>query len=84
MVINATRSRRGYRVGPRSRGAASGLGCTPAEYLAKHGAPKKRPTQQLMMRRPQATINWAVRNGHRVVNVIRPLPVMQLIKSRSF
>ena len=83
MVVNATRSNRGYRVGPRSRGAASGLGCTPAEYMAKHGKPKTRPQQQLISHRPKAQVTWSGRNGHRVVTVTRKPQVLQLVKSRS-
>ena len=82
MVINATRSKRGYRVGPRSRGAASGLGCTPSEYMAKNGKPKVRSQQQLMTHRPKAQVTFTNVRGHRVVSVKRQPEVLQLTKAR--
>ena len=35
-----------------------------------------------MQLRPKATIFWTEANGHRVVEVRRPLPVMQILKAR--
>ena len=42
----------------------------------------RKPANNIISHRPKATVTWTVRNGHRVVNVSRPVPVLQLIKAR--
>ena len=84
MIINAKRCSRGYRVGARSRSIVSGLGCTPKEYIAKNGTPTpKAQRPQLMVLQAQPVINWYWRNGHKVVEVLRPIPLVQLIKKNT-
>ena len=53
-----------------------------AAEVAARAEQLRKPANNIISHRPKAKVTWTVRNGHRVVNVSRPVPVMQLIKAR--
>ena len=55
---------------------------TDAAEVAARAEQMRRPANKIVSLSPKARVTFTQTNGHRVVNVTRPLPVMQLIKAR--
>ena len=53
-----------------------------AAEVAARAEQLRKPANQIVSLRSKAHVTFTQAKGHRVVNVTRPLPVMQLIKAR--
>jgi len=81
-------SRTGRKVGGQCRSKILNVRTGPRRYFADAAEIAARVEARIHERsefvklRSKGTVVWSERNGHRVVDVKRPLPVVQLLKAR--
>ena len=80
--------RTGRKIGGRCRSKILNVRTGPrrvfpdAAEVAKRVEARMHERSEFVQHRAKGTVLWSERDGHRVVEVKRPLPIVQLLKSR--